>query len=102
MIRSHPFRVLPILLALALAGCSRAPGASGDRSRLAAEWTGSDTGRIAGRAVAEWCDSLRVLEIRAVKGDTGVALAIFPADTIKPDSYPAMRCCASASSEIDS
>jgi hypothetical protein len=79
-----------ILLVLALAGCSRAPAASGDRSRLAAEWTGSDTGRMAGRAVAEWCDSLRVLEIRAAKGDTGVALAIFPADTIKPDSYPAM------------
>ncbi len=75
---------------LALAGCSRAPAAPADRSRLAADWTGSDTGRVVGHATAEWCDSLRVLEIRTVKGDTGIALAIFPAESIKPDSYPAM------------
>jgi hypothetical protein len=79
-----------ILLLLAVSGCSRAPATPSDRSRLVADWTGSDTGRIVTRATAEWCDSLRVLEIRATKGDTGVALAIFPADSIKPDSYPAM------------
>jgi hypothetical protein len=79
-----------VVVLLALAGCSRTPAAPEDRSRLVADWTGSDTGRIVGRATAEWCDSLRVLEIRAVRGDTGIALAIFPADSIEPDSYPAM------------
>jgi hypothetical protein len=79
-----------ILGILALTGCSRAPASPGDRSRLVASWTGSDTARIATHATAEWCDSLRVLEIRAIKGDTGIALAIFPVDSIKPDSYPAM------------
>lgn len=79
-----------VLTLLVLGGCSRAPAAPADRARLAADWTGSDTGRIVAHATAEWCDSLRVLEIRAVKGDTGIALAIFPADSVKPDSYPTM------------
>ena len=43
---------------------------------------------VARAAVAEWCDSLRVLEIRGVRGDTGLALAIFPVDSVSADSFP--------------
>jgi hypothetical protein len=78
------------LAVLALAACSRSPGASPDRSRLVADWSGSDTGRLVTHATAEWCDSLRMLEVRAVKGDTGLALALFPVDSVRPDSYPAV------------
>lgn len=79
-----------VLIALMLAACSRNPTGPPDRSRLVADWSGSDTGRLVTRAVAEWCDSLRVLEIRGVKGDTGMALAIFPVNSVTADSYPAV------------
>jgi hypothetical protein len=39
-------------------------------------------------AVAEWCDSLGMLQIRAMTGDTGVALALYPAERPEPGVYP--------------
>ena len=39
-------------------------------------------------AVAEWCDSLRVLELRAIRGDTGIALVLYPTDSAAPGDYP--------------
>ncbi len=79
---------LPLLLVLA--ACSRPAAPPPERARLEADWTGSDTGKLSGRATAEWCDSLRVLEIRAVRGDSGVAVALYPADSVVADSYPVL------------
>ena len=31
-----------------------------------------------GPATAEWCDSLRLLQIQALRGDTGVVIALYP------------------------
>jgi hypothetical protein len=45
---------------------------------LQVEWTGADTGKLAAPAVAEWCDSLRLLQMRAIHGDTGIALVLYP------------------------
>ena len=55
---------------------------------MVVEWSGSDTGRIMAPARAEWCDSLRLLEIRVVHGDSGLAVAVYPVTTPRPDSYP--------------
>jgi hypothetical protein len=41
--------------------------------------------------MAEWCASLHLLEIRAVAGDSGVGLVLYPADTIEPGVYPVRR-----------
>jgi len=57
------------------------------RGRLEARWTGADTAGISAPAVAEWCDELRLLQISAVSGDTGVALAIYPGVVLSPDTY---------------
>jgi hypothetical protein len=54
---------------------------------LEAHWTGADKGKMAAPASAEWCDTLHLLEIRAVHGDTGVALAIYPFGTIESGTY---------------
>ena len=74
-----------VLLAVALASC-RASGSSRE-GQLQASWTGADTGQVSGLAVAEWCDEQRRLEIRTIKGDTGVALAVFPEVVLSPDTY---------------
>ena len=77
-----------MLLAIGLAGCDRFSGAGDAGPRLIVAWTGSDTGSMAARVVAEWCDSLRALEIRGVHGDSGLALVLYPRETVRPDSYP--------------
>jgi hypothetical protein len=56
--------------------------------RLESRWSGTDTASFTGPAVAEWCDSLDLLELRAVAGDTGLALAVYRTDTIQPGEYP--------------
>lgn len=71
----------------ALAACEGSDGATGG-PRLSVAWIGSDTGSMAGPVRVEWCDSLRLLEIRGVHGDTGVALAVYPVAEVKVDSYP--------------
>jgi hypothetical protein len=78
------------LLVAGGAGCDRLGRGDDDGERLKVSWTGSDTGGFETPAVAEWCDSLRVLEIRAIRGDSGLAVVIFPRDTVRPDSYPVL------------
>ena len=74
-------------LALLLGGCAgREQAAPG--GRLEVEWTGESRGHLAGAATGEWCDSLKVLVIRALAGDTGFAIALYPTDTTRSDSYP--------------
>ena len=71
--------------ALALAcrgGESEAPG------RIEVAWTGADTGRLEAPAVARWCSNDTLLEIVAEVGDSGVAVTLFPPDTVKSGVYP--------------
>jgi hypothetical protein len=74
------------IVLVGLPGCNRA-SSRGGAGQIDVRWTGSERGRLAGSATAEWCPILRVLEIRAIRGDTGIALAIYPTDTIIPGNY---------------
>ena len=71
--------------------CSRDQPAGSPGGTLEAQWVGSDTGKLVAPAVAEWCGSLRVLELRAVRGDTGIALALYPADSVTAGHYPPVQ-----------
>jgi hypothetical protein len=70
---------------MALVGCVQQK--AGSQARLEAQWTGSDTGKVAGPPTAEWCDSLRLLQIQVVRGDTGIALALYPTDSMLGGRY---------------
>jgi hypothetical protein len=74
------------LLVLAIS-CRIAPENSGKRQYLDVRWTGAGRGKITGPATAEWCSPRRLLEIRTVQGDTGIALALYPAETIATGKY---------------
>jgi hypothetical protein len=74
-----------------LAACDRAGSRRLQAGRLDASWTGSDSGRIAAPAAAEWCEDSLFLMIRAVQGDTGLGLALRFLDSITPDSYQVME-----------
>jgi hypothetical protein len=79
------FGVLSAAICVSTAcGRSASPGRSG---RVDASWTGADSGRIATRVASEWCPERRLLEIRAIQGDTGLAVVLYPVDTIEPDTY---------------
>lgn len=69
------------------AACRPAARGTTDSGRLDLEWTGSDPGRISGPATAEWCATRRMLEVRAVQSDTGVALALYPGETLAAGEY---------------
>ena len=70
-------------------GCHDSSGA--ETGRLSVRWTGPDTVALSATAVAQWCSSLHLLEIRATAGDTGIALVLYPSDTIDAGVYPVRR-----------
>ena len=76
-----------VIVLAGLPGCNRGPASRASAGQIDVRWTGSERGRLSGRATAEWCPILRVLEIHAIRGDTGMALVIYPADTITPGQY---------------
>lgn len=71
-----------------LVGCGAGESQQSQAGRLEAEWSGADTGKISAQATAEWCADRLWLEIRAIRGDTGLAMALYPVDSIVSDSYP--------------
>jgi hypothetical protein len=78
-----------LLAALALAsGCRKAEGGAPTGPRLEARWTGADTATFSAPATAAWCDSLNLLEILAMAGDTGIGIAVYPRDGIASGAYP--------------
>lgn len=74
-----------------LAACDPRESQQAQAGRLEAEWSGADSGKISAQATAEWCADRLWLEIRAIQGDTGVAIALYPVDSIVSDSYPVVE-----------
>jgi hypothetical protein len=71
-----------------LAACSADAGELRAGPSLEARWTGSEAAGFQARADAEWCDSLNLLEIVAMAGDTGIAIAIYPRESLATGAYP--------------
>jgi hypothetical protein len=79
-----------MILVFLLAGCRLMPQRTAEAGHLEAKWSGTDGGKISAPASAEWCAARRLLEIRAVQGDTGIALALYPKDTLVAGRYRVM------------
>ena len=74
------------------AGCTGgSPRAAHGREWLEVRWTGSDTAAFSAPASAEQCDTLELVQIRAIAGDTGIGLAIYRRGGIERGSYPILR-----------
>ncbi len=72
-------RTPALAIVLALAGCT---GSAADL-----QWSGADTGRATLPARAAWCAESRSLVLFATAGDTGLALVVYPADSVLGGSY---------------
>jgi hypothetical protein len=76
--------LIPVCL---LGACRQEFNWGGGSGHLDARWTGTEKGTISAPATAEWCGIRKLLEIRAIQGDTGLALVLYPADTIVAGDY---------------
>ena len=74
-------------LGVALA-CAKPEEGARTGPRLMVRWTGADTAAFGAPATAERCDTLHLIEIRAISGDTGVGLALYDSGAVQPGSYP--------------
>jgi hypothetical protein len=72
---------------LLVGACREGPERSPAGGQLDIRWGGRNGGAISGAATAEWCGLHRVLEIRSVRGDTGIALALYPVKTLAAGMY---------------
>jgi hypothetical protein len=75
-----------VLFVLGLTAC-RAPNPSDDVGRLELRWNGPQAGSLSGPATAGWCAHRKVLQVRAIRGDTGVALAVYPGKALEAGVY---------------
>ncbi len=71
---------------LALA-CDQESKQAGTAGQLSAQWGGSRDGSVTATASATWCEVQRRLEIRGIRGDTGIALALYPRRALTAGSY---------------
>jgi len=69
------------------AACRERASGDGPGPVLEARWNGKDSAKIKGAATAEWCDSLRLLQIQVLLGDTGVAIALYPVRRIEAGRF---------------
>jgi hypothetical protein len=70
-----------------VAACRVSSRQETEPGQLEARWKGAADGGVSGTAVAVWCDVRRVLEIRMVQGDTGIALALYPGKQLSAGAY---------------
>jgi hypothetical protein len=68
--------------------CATPDGSTSSGAGLTVRWTGADTAAFDAPATAERCDTLHLIEIRAISGDTGLGLALYDSGAFQPGSYP--------------
>ena len=61
----------------------------GRGSRLRASWDGPKAGKLRAPATASWCPRAGRLEIQSVQDDAGIALVIYPAESLRAARYEA-------------
>ncbi len=85
-----PVRGSIFLAVMLCAACGAEPAleVAGGAGTFTVDWMGQDTGSFEAPARAEWCEEGRMLEIVSLLGDTGVAIALYPRDSLMADSLP--------------
>jgi hypothetical protein len=84
-------RTLLLLAAVTAAAgaCRRSPNVPGD-GLLTIDWRGAQTGHFSAPLAASHCAETGILELLAVRGDSGFGLVLFPTDSarVATATYP--------------
>jgi hypothetical protein len=75
--------IIAFVSVIALASACRPSPDAPKAGQLSVEWQGSHRGHFATAATARHCPETGLVELLAVQGDSGVGLALFPADSGK-------------------
>ena len=78
---------LPLLILSLIWACRPDRAQNLSSGNLQIRWSGREPGGLSATATAGWCAPRHVLEVRGIQGDTGVALAIYPAETLNAGVY---------------
>jgi hypothetical protein len=81
------FTFLVFLVPWLVLACEPRAGPARSVGQMSARWDGSRDGSMTAPASATWCEVRRLLEIRSVRGDTGIALALYPSKSLTTGSY---------------
>jgi hypothetical protein len=75
---------------MAVVGCDP-PAAPGETAAaVAVQWNGAVQGSFSAPAEGRWCPSDSLLEVLALRADTGFAFTLLAPDTLKATSYPVL------------
>ena len=81
--------LLAASLMLLTLSCNRPTAlAEGAPGSLSVSWAGKYDGRFRVEAEGTWCSRDSMLQIAGIRGDTGVGLALFVPDTVRPVPHP--------------
>jgi len=83
---SLPHGVRAVVLAVVV---SLLTACDGRGSRLRASWDGPKAGKLRAPATASWCPRAARLEIESVQDDAGIALVIYPSESLRAGRYEA-------------
>lgn len=78
---------LAFVVAGLLLACDQTIRTAGGKGQMSIQWSGSGDGNVTAPATATWCEVQRLLEIRSIRGDTGIALAVYPTTRPTGGSY---------------
>ena len=79
---------LAFMIAGLVLACDQRIRPAGVKGQMSIQWSGSVDGNVtAAPATATWCEVRRLLEIRSIRGDTGIALAVYPTTRPTGGSY---------------
>jgi hypothetical protein len=70
--------------------CGKSKDAPTDGPTVDVQWAGTtvDSAHVSAPATAEWCDSLDLAQIQALRGDTGIAILLHPVKEFGAGRFP--------------
>lgn len=79
-----------LLLTAVLVACDTPATPDEPRGSLSVRWNGVAQGTFSAPAVGGWCATDSLLEVVAVRGDTGVGFSLLAEDTVRARDYPVL------------
>jgi hypothetical protein len=79
-----------VVAAVWATACGDARKAAQDEPTLDIRWAGPamDSAHVRAPATAAWCDSLTLLQIQGLSGDTGIAIILYPVKEFGAGRFP--------------
>jgi hypothetical protein len=79
-----------LALGTIVTACRKPAETPQDGPTLEVRWAGAtiDSANVTTPASAEWCDSLKMVQIQGLRGDTGIAIALYPVRGFGAGRFP--------------